>query len=249
MNARRSRLFSFTLIELLVVVAIIAILAAILLPALQNAKENSKQGQCMSNLRQIGTILLMYADDHNGWFPDGDWGQSVNIGRTEATYKTLKSHYKITANLVWCPSAANSNVPPSAAYAHKWYRGWEIGYVPFHYFGGDGGNTHTNSATSWYGWYTTGGYMPLWSQGIGPTPNIKFVSNHANRPLLWDISYDAGDVLAHYWYKPPRSNHANIDGTARGENMLFVDGHVEWRPLENGVAQKFAQDYYDRFYW
>jgi prepilin-type N-terminal cleavage/methylation domain-containing protein len=245
----RARCGAFTLVELLVVTAILAVLAALLLPSLQSARESAKQASCMNNLRQIGVILWVYADDHNGWFPDGDWGQSVNIGLTEGTYSILKARYKISDKLVWCPSAAASNLPPSAAYTHAWYRGWRIGYVPYHYFGGDGGNGQNSPPVSWYGWYITGGYMPLWSQGIGPTPNTKFVSNHGSRPLLWDISYDGGDVESHYWYKPPRSNHANRNGTARGENMLFADGHVEWRSLKDGVGQKFAQDYYDRFYW
>ena len=49
----------FTLIELLVVIAIIAILAAILFPVFARARENARKANCASNLKQIGTALLM----------------------------------------------------------------------------------------------------------------------------------------------------------------------------------------------
>lgn len=61
----------FTLIELLVVVAILGILASLLLPALSLAKAKGKRAACLSNLRQIGTALHLYADDHEGQIPFG----------------------------------------------------------------------------------------------------------------------------------------------------------------------------------
>lgn len=54
---------AFTLIELLVVIAIIAILAAILFPVFARARDRAKDSACISNLKQIGTAVNMYATD------------------------------------------------------------------------------------------------------------------------------------------------------------------------------------------
>ncbi|HCA45853.1 MAG TPA: hypothetical protein DEP45_00465 [Armatimonadetes bacterium] len=59
----------FTLIELLVVIAIIAILAAILFPVFARAREKARQTQCLSNLKQIGLGILMYAQDWDEVLP------------------------------------------------------------------------------------------------------------------------------------------------------------------------------------
>jgi prepilin-type N-terminal cleavage/methylation domain-containing protein len=59
----------FTLIELIVVIAIIAILAAILFPVFAQARAKARQTTCVSNLRQIGTGLMMYVQDYDGRYP------------------------------------------------------------------------------------------------------------------------------------------------------------------------------------
>jgi prepilin-type N-terminal cleavage/methylation domain-containing protein/prepilin-type processing-associated H-X9-DG protein len=67
--AVRTRKRAFTLVELLVVIGIIAVLIGILLPALNRARESAKRLQCLSNLRQLSTALIMYTTENKGVMP------------------------------------------------------------------------------------------------------------------------------------------------------------------------------------
>ena len=85
----------FTLIELLVVIAIIAILAALLVPAVKEAQERSRDAACKYNLRQIGTGLYSYVQDHSFNMPptasvlftDPGGGRTLDDGVHYTEYK------------------------------------------------------------------------------------------------------------------------------------------------------------------
>jgi prepilin-type N-terminal cleavage/methylation domain-containing protein/prepilin-type processing-associated H-X9-DG protein len=102
----RSNGRGFTLIELLVVIAIIAILAAILFPVFAQAREKARGAACLSNIKQLGLGLQMYAQDYDEMLPnhaqDTDNFLAPNAPANWA--KGLQSYVRNT-QIFSCPSA------------------------------------------------------------------------------------------------------------------------------------------------
>ena len=60
---------AFTLVELLVVIGIVAVLMGLLMPVLGKARAQANRVACLSNVKQLGTAILMYCNDNKGYFP------------------------------------------------------------------------------------------------------------------------------------------------------------------------------------
>jgi prepilin-type N-terminal cleavage/methylation domain-containing protein/prepilin-type processing-associated H-X9-DG protein len=111
---------AFTLIELLVVIAIIAILAAILFPVFAQAREKARQTACLSNLKQIGLGMMMYAQDYDEVLP-----MAQSYGPYNAALPSLTSPYvqrvqqygavPSPTNIWYCPSDGTARLNGATA--------------------------------------------------------------------------------------------------------------------------------------
>ncbi len=100
---------AFTLIELLVVIAIIAILAAILFPVFAQAREKARQTSCLSNAKQLGLGVMMYAQDYDEQYP-----MTANYGMPSATrmiWSDMVVPYLKNKDIFKCPSAVAPGYP------------------------------------------------------------------------------------------------------------------------------------------
>ncbi len=178
----------FTLIELLVVIAIIAILAALLLPALSRAKTRAQRIQDISNLKQWGLALPLYASDNNESLLAG-WSDPLGGGMWMTSLQRYIPGAQIGGPICFCPSAKlfrSDRTGPGGV----WFTGAGAGEPPvtFYSWGVQGQNGY-NLGANWAQNGMAGSYgMNGW------------MANPPRAVLLDPMRTPPGDVPG-YWRK------------------------------------------------
>jgi prepilin-type N-terminal cleavage/methylation domain-containing protein/prepilin-type processing-associated H-X9-DG protein len=230
----------FTLIELLVVIAIIAVLVAILLPALGSAREASKRTRCASNLRQCGGAILLYAQDYKGKLlrnhpPDnpqqfhGNWPWDMY----RPTAVSLVE-YGAEKGVIYCTSYTEFNDNDRA-----W--NYDPAFVVTGYVWYLQGAPGTPGIPMWYRLSTLEyGSATEFRGGLRPTSDSELVSDAV---LSLNGQYEG--ITA----DNNRTAHMEKSRKPAGGNILFLDGHVAWRPYNKMHVTYFVHGGWGALKW
>jgi len=208
---------AFTLIELLVVIAIIAILAALLLPALSRAKQKAWTTSCLSNLRQVGLGLRLFADDNTELYPLSGgtiyWGAAdaaPPVGSGKAGWSEQIFAYTSSSNIFNCPG--NVQLPSALQGPFNYFNGSHAAYVAA------GGQFAAVKGTRML--------FPSAHVVSGDTVGTVAASNG------WQ--FDPNDADKDDYTSDCVGGAANANQTqywqihSKGQNVLFADGHSQW---------------------
>ncbi len=236
----------FTLIELLVVIAIIAILAAILFPVFSQAREKARQTSCLSNMKNIGTSLMLYVQDYDESFPFHRTPCWVGASNYRQQYFGAGDWYELIE-----PYARNWDFFQCPSSNYEWR--WKASCYPSNFWGRPNRKVHYGFNESIFNnvegaiklatmkepasivtiadnWNT---FLTPWarSRDLGVNPRIAF-ANAERESTCGYLRAWRGCPTTSVEEILQRDPSERLDQFARhlaGATLVFADGHAKWR--------------------
>lgn len=257
----------FTLIELLVVVAVIALLMGILLPALNAAREQGRRAVCAQNEKNTGVGLHMYANDYDGRLPLNEidrWLFDVSYWTTNIILKSGG----FNRHIFYCPSWRQRDNIIFWRYGENLPAGTSETYTnPEPQDTATQKNYHRILGYFWFidtiqgraqKPLSTDGSTKEWVRSVLKT---KSGAAPAQAELIADVTASDGADRTQSdftrarggcwdrWQVLDRTSHLKGGTKAAGGNILFLDGHVQWRKFDEMEHRWFLTNGNPCFWW
>jgi len=249
--ARARGLTAFTLVELLVTIAILAALAAILLPVFNGVRERARTTTCLSNGKQIGLAMLMYAQDYDDyWVPVGGENRNTVLDgvKSDGTpfngWSLLLLPYTKNRDVFRCPSLPDTfeavgycagkgydGKPITNCYSYNYFLGSDDSYPFEDYYQSDEGGVRWNTPRS--------------EDEIELPANVVALQHSSS---LQPFGRDWGCVYVTI-ETPDFANVLRMRVVHQGgDNLTFADGHSRWFHVEDADSADLKDDKETRLY-
>jgi prepilin-type N-terminal cleavage/methylation domain-containing protein/prepilin-type processing-associated H-X9-DG protein len=239
----------FTLVELLVVIGIIAVLMGILMPSLSRARQQARQVQCQASLKQFGAAQMLYVAECKGWC----------VPIKSADDAKLKGQYGTVGYIRWdfnevFRKCLMMESPKNIGTTTAWAEEWPMGLLCQEAVGAVENNNRYVMYS--YGMNREGIFRDTNGDGKASFADaIAYkwteVKRSSEKIMMMDAQYwvaayfetagaTSGNALADYrrHWDVKGENQQSPNGQTmyrhrQGANVLFADGHCEWRAKQD----------------